>query len=983
MRSFILDMVYSRNYKTCLYACVVGLFLFLGGGPSVRAYAAAHAILAGIVINDTSKFVRLRFLFKGGVPHQSGAILNGKTLILLFPGTRVGNLKKQLSGPNGLVKGIHVSGLPKGIKVKIHLKSPNVEYVKYQRRTPPQVVVSLRKARKIGVKKTEEVPHIRKGRPSLPINPVKTKPSGERAVVKKSMGEVTQRVPQKAEKKVTKVGKTEREKKAQKEKNKTAAIPEKPAVLAKPVQSSHLLTSPLPPSKDPSVKALFNKAKKAWEVKDYARAAKMFKGVLKKSPKSKEGEESAFYWVKSEFFLEKKRKKKTLKVAEDYEDILRKFPDAPWSLLALRDLGKQYTALGFYSRAIDTYQRIVEKFPGSPEEENALIRIGKLQIEQQAFKAAEKTFRDYLKRFRQGKYSRDATYFLGDTLYYQGDIQRAVKIYQSAMKRWPCATSTDLKTLENMATLFEKNGNTDRALELLFVAQNLSSYKKEGAELMYRIAELYKRQGKFREALKVYSRILAQYPGSHEAAQSVINMAELSKTHPGIKYKGFQYGIDPYEFPLQAYKSILKGQKDPFIFKRALLGEGKFLLGEKPEKAIPVLLKLVQTYPNTLEAREARKLLNQAFYNLIVKYSREKRFEGCIKIYRRYLRAGLEKNPPLIMQTVGCYLGKGDSAHAEKTLRSIDRNSLRPEMKVFYDYDEAFLTLSKGDEKKTVALSLAFLKRYPKAKKRMKVLALMQSALMGLEHQQSDLLIESSLKELLANVHGMSEEKMAEKMLATHIKSLNVRYKEGHAIALLEWYLRTFPRFPGRYVFLRMLGDACLQSGKFALAEQAYLKSLKGKFNKVQQGYILYKVGACLVQQKRYFKAREVFASAEKALSGIRKPVSPEIAWLRWQIRLQLADLLFLEGKKGKAITAFRAFVKQAPKGKQRDWALYHLGDLYRQQKDIKGVTGAYDTLGTQSSDPFWKRNAEDLKTTLGWFAQHAGEFKESQKETN
>lgn len=976
-------MVYSRNHKTYLCACLIGLFLFLGGSPPARAYAAAHAILTRIVVNDTSKFVRLRFLFKGGAPHQSGAILNRKTLILLFPGARVGNLKKQLPGPNGLVKGIHVSGLPKGIKVKIHLKSPNVEYVKYQRRTPPQVVVSLRKARKTRVKKIEEVPHTKKGRPSLPVRPVKMKQSGGRAFVKKSVRGSTQRVPQKAEKKVTKVGKTERKEKAQEEKNKTAAIPEKPAISAKPVQSSHLLTSTLPPSKDPSVKALFNKAKKVWEAKDYTRAAKMFKEVLEKSPESKEGEESAFYWVKSEFFLEKKRKKKILKVTEDYEDILRKFPDAPWSLLALRDLGKQYTALSFYNQAIDAYQRIVEKFPGSPEEEKALIRIGKLQIEQQAFKAAEKTFRDYLKRFQQGKYSRDATYFLGDTLYYQGDIQRAVEVYQSAMKRWPRATSTDLKTLENMAALFERNGNTDRAFELLFMALNLFSSRKEGAELMYKIAELYKRQGKFREALKVYSRILAQYPGSHEAAQSVITMAELSKTHPGIKYKGFQYGIDPYEFPLRAYESILKGQKDPFVLKKALLGKGKFLLGEKPEKAIPVLLKLVQTYPNALEAGEARKLLNQAFYNLIVKDSRKKRFEGCIKIYKRYLRAGLEKNPPLIMQTVECYLRKGDLAPAEKTLRSIDRNSLRPEMRVFYDYDEAFLTLSKGDEKKTIALSLALLKRYPKAKKRMKVLALMQSALMGLEHKQLDSLIELSLKKLLANVHGMSEKKMAEKMLATHIKSLNVRDKEGHAITLLEWYLRTFPRFPGRYVFLRMLGDTCLQSGKFVLAEQAYLKSLKGKFNKVQQGYILYKVGFCLVRQKRYFKAREVFASAEKALSGIRESVSSEIAWLRRQIRLQLAELLFLEGKKGKAKTALQAFVKQAPKGEQKDWALYRLGELYRQQQDIKGVTGAYDTLGTQGSDPFWKRNAEDLKTTLGWFVQHAGEFKESQKETN
>lgn len=165
-----------------------------------------------------------------------------------------------------------------------------------------------------------------------------------------------------------------------------------------------------------------------------------------------------------------------------------------------------------------------------------------------------------------------------------------------------------------MAALFEKHGQYDRALDLMFMALNLSPLDKGKAQLMFKIATLYERQRRFCEALKIYSSVIAQYPGTRKAAQSTLRMAGLSEAHPGIKYKGFQCGIDPYKSPLQAYESILKEQKDPVVIKPALLGKGKLLLKSDPQKAEAVLLKLIQAYPDAAETKDAKKLLNRASY---------------------------------------------------------------------------------------------------------------------------------------------------------------------------------------------------------------------------------------------------------------------------------------------------------------------------------------------------------------------------------
>jgi len=897
--------------------------------------------------------------------------------VLLFPGARSGLPKKVVRLKRGLAQKIMVKVFPKGLKVVLALNRPDVEFVKYQLRNPPCVIVSLRKGNKTVVAKRKRKrtapPEKKKQVPVKRIPP--TSPPAKKPEKKKIAKAKSDKGLHKHSFKGSKdeIKKTEPVQQGNERNEK-----EKLSAATPPVSVSQL-----PSSKDSVIQDLFEKAKGALEKKRYRYAAKLFFKIMKKAPKTREGEESAYFWAKSLYLKGGQTKRGAVSASEAYKKILAEYPSAPWCATALSDLLDLYKTLTFYNQAIEVGRRILKEYPGSPRAEEALFMIGRLQLRKQTFPEAEKTFEAYLSKYPDGRFAREATFSLGDALYYQGEVEGAVKVYQKALKRWPQASSTDLKTLENMAVIFEKDGRYDRALDLLFTALNISASEAQKPGLLLKIASLYERMNRYREALKIYSKVISQFPKTREEEQATMRMAELSQLHPGIRYKGFNYGPDPYSFPLQAYERILKEEKDPFVVKKALLQKGKLLKSKDPEKTVAVFLKLIQNYPNSPEAKEARKLLEDTFDALIVKNIKEKRYKTCIETYRLYRKTSIKENPALFLHVFDCYLKEGKIALAEKVLNRVKREKLAASLQEIFDFDKMYLTYKKGDSRKAVEMAISFLKRHPKTSKREKVLSLLRRAIMDLMKEKDDIFVASSLKKLLALSQNTAGEKQADVLFQTYVRNIAIRDKNSdRALSLLSWYLKAFPESPECPTVNQMLGNIAYRSGMFRHAETAYRNALKGNFPKDKRAYLLYRLALCLKSEKKFLETKKALGKAGKLLAGMKRDkASGDILWLRREVVLQEAEVLFEEGKTQKAIAAFQSFIKNAPPGEQKDWALYRLGLLYGTEKNLKKVRKLYDTLGVKASDPFWKRNAEDLKKAFGWFVRHAHEFREMRKE--
>ena len=533
----------SFLFLTCT-AVMAFLFLYFFVPP---ARSTTHVVLKKIEIKEMPRFIRLRFLFKKNFPDKIGSYQRGKALTLLFRGTTNGLSKNVIHVKSkGIVRDIRILRYKRGMRIVINLKDPNVEFVRYQRRSPPQVVVSLREA-KHPKKQTTRV--AKTSPPPKKTTPKKVPPKAP--PVKKELPPPVEKTPKKPVEKQAKTTKekTRQEKTVPPKEEKVERVAKiEPEELKKvtlpPIQKeekqekkSYLSLSSLPPSKNPQIAALFSKAEKDFSDGNYRHAAKKFQTIMKEAPNTREGEAAAYYWAKSLYL--QREKKKILEAPKAYEEILKEYSEAPWRYEALKDLMFLYASLKQYSLAIKICQEVIKQYPHSPRAESALFHMGKFQLLTHNYTQAISILQTYLKRYPKGSYVREATFSLGDAFYFNGNIQKAADIYQLALRRWPLTTPTEVKNLVNIAMTLEKSGQADRGLDLLFDALNISATEEEKPFLMLNIASLYVREKRIREALVVYSKIKAQYPGTQEAALSIKELSRLSRKYPKAKSEGF------------------------------------------------------------------------------------------------------------------------------------------------------------------------------------------------------------------------------------------------------------------------------------------------------------------------------------------------------------------------------------------------------------------------------------------------------------
>ena len=435
-------------------------------------------ILAGVELQTTPRFVRLKIHFNGAVPRHTRAVLHGKVLDLFFGGVRKEKIELPRISPRGLIRKIHIRGGSKGVRIRIALRNGCVDYVWYHCRQPPLVIVCLRRSRQPqGI-----VSHA--SLPSRRMHSAHPKKGGEEGRLM-ARGEVQPKVPSRHKPVVAQ----SKSRKAHGKRTMASKVAAKAALTG-----SSIMTSP-----PPEAKAKFAKAREAWKTGHLDLAERMFQEIFQRFPRTREGEASALYWVRSEVRRMKGNQRNGETIARDYESVLKRYPDAPWALMALQELGTLYTRLGRYEQAIITYRRIIEKVPGSSDTGNAYISIGKIQLETRSFRAAEATLQGYLSLFPKGKDTIEASLYLGDALYYQGHFHKAILRYQRALGYRSSVPPTDFKALERLATLFEMRGNRDRALRLLFQVLNLATLDRDRRELLDRIAALYRHMGRVRE----------------------------------------------------------------------------------------------------------------------------------------------------------------------------------------------------------------------------------------------------------------------------------------------------------------------------------------------------------------------------------------------------------------------------------------------------------------------------------------------------
>ena len=375
--------------------------------------------------------------------------------------------------------------------------------------------------------------------------------------------------------------------------------------------------------------------------------------------------------------------------------------------------------------------------PGFPEAEEALFIKGKQALSKQAFPEAEEVFLEYLDKYPSGRFAMHATCLLGDALYYRGEVVKAIDAYERVLARWPDAFSCDFKTLENRVRVFEKQRAYDKALSLLFSVLNIASTGQDTPRIMLRIAEVYQRQNRYKEVLKIYSAIAVGYPKTPLAFESRLRMAELGVSCPGIRYKGFLHDPDPYKHPLKGYEFLLARHVPPAVVRGALLGKARLISNKTPGKAIKLLGILIRSYPASKEASAAKTLQNKICLTLLTRHGKGDKIKKCGEIFKWCEKSGLKPEGRVLLKAAWCCLKEKDIMQAEKIFGDIRRTELPESLRESYAFLEVKIAFQKGDFTGASEKIFAFLKAFPKSRNRDEMTRMLQRAIADLGDRES------------------------------------------------------------------------------------------------------------------------------------------------------------------------------------------------------------------------------------------------------
>ncbi|HSA93276.1 MAG TPA: tetratricopeptide repeat protein [Terriglobales bacterium] len=179
------------------------------------------------------------------------------------------------------------------------------------------------------------------------------------------------------------------------------------------------------------------------------------------------------------------------KAEEAFKDALR---NDPASEEALTNLAYLYTEQGNFSRAVTTLESV-------PEAERTGKIYAALGFSYEQQKDYGKAVAAYRKATESDSDNLDWQRGLAQNLFNDGQLKEALEQYQALAEADP----QDATTLVRIAEIQRRDGQFDAALESLKKAEALVS---NSLEVPYNMALVYQAQGKFDDAVRVYTQLL-------------------------------------------------------------------------------------------------------------------------------------------------------------------------------------------------------------------------------------------------------------------------------------------------------------------------------------------------------------------------------------------------------------------------------------------------------------------------------------------
>ena len=163
-----------------------------------------------------------------------------------------------------------------------------------------------------------------------------------------------------------------------------------------------------------------------------------------------------------------------------------------------------------------------------------------------------------------------------------------------------------------------KDRKYDGAISSLSRYISLSPNNKQHAESLLAIGKSFAESNRIRPALRIFSRVIEQYPESPEAMLSVMAMADLGVSKPGFKYPISMKGAEYFRDPIFAYDLVSAKNVPEQVLEYTRYQKGVFFWKTgRYKESCAVHTDLLREYPKTPYRKDINGMMKTSLSMLI------------------------------------------------------------------------------------------------------------------------------------------------------------------------------------------------------------------------------------------------------------------------------------------------------------------------------------------------------------------------------
>ncbi len=339
-----------------------------------------------------------------------------------------------------------------------------------------------------------------------------------------------------------------------------------------------------------------------------------------------------------------------------FRDVMKYTHDDIVKLSALTQIGDTYQDAKKYDQAIEIYDEILKKFPDSPYTDYIQYRQGIALLKKGNIEGATLAFTTLAKNFPNSKYLNDTRYYLGLAYFKRENWSQAKKSIEEFMKNLSPQSEYKADALYILASSLFNLGEYTKAMSTFQeIVKNFSYRKKLSRDSEIGIAKCLYERGETKEALKRFKIIAYKYPqtetemevllwlsdyyiGSNNYENAILYLKQILKHFPGsdneplVRYKlGQAYAsLGKFDEALKQFKIVTRSENKTFAAKAQLAIANIFSQKVEPQSAIETYQQIADNSPD---------FKKEALMKIAQLYIDQKKYKEAIETFKKALKA--------------------------------------------------------------------------------------------------------------------------------------------------------------------------------------------------------------------------------------------------------------------------------------------------------------------------------------------------------